>query len=91
MTKNTGILKVEKKSLADEVSGLIQKRISSGEMPVGTKLPTEKELSDMYGVGRSTRARGPLWCRNTRRTSPSPSVSSAHKAAIWTKSAKSSK
>lgn len=54
MTKNTGILKVEKKSLADEVSGLIQKRISSGEMPVGTKLPTEKELSDMYGVGRST-------------------------------------
>ena len=49
-----GILKVEKKTLADEVSEQIQKRIVSGEMSVGSKLPTEKELSDMYGVGRST-------------------------------------
>ena len=49
-----GILKVEKKTLADEVSEQIQKRIALGEMSVGSKLPTEKELSDMYGVGRST-------------------------------------
>lgn len=47
-------MKVEKKSLAGEVSDLIRSRIASGEMPVGAKLPPEKELSDIYGVGRST-------------------------------------
>ncbi len=32
----------------------LQKRISSGEWPVGAKIPTEPELVEQLGVGRST-------------------------------------
>ncbi|MEV0111445.1 FadR/GntR family transcriptional regulator [Nocardia sp. NPDC050799] len=32
----------------------IRSRILSGELPPGTRLPTEPELSDEFGVGRST-------------------------------------
>lgn len=53
-SKTGGVVKLEKRSLADEVSEQIRNSIASGEMPVGAKLPVEKELSDMYGVGRST-------------------------------------
>ncbi|NAW51841.1 GntR family transcriptional regulator [Elizabethkingia argentiflava] len=44
----------KKKSLSDVVTCRLQEDIQSGKYAVGDKLPTEKELMDLYKVGRST-------------------------------------
>jgi DNA-binding FadR family transcriptional regulator len=45
---------IQKKSLADELAGILQQQISSGRYRTGDKLPIEPELMKQFGVGRST-------------------------------------
>jgi len=45
---------IQKKSLADELAGILQQQISSGHYRLGDKLPIEPELMKQFGVGRST-------------------------------------
>lgn len=47
-------LKVQKKSLADEVADRLRSQIASGEYAVGEKLPAEPKLMELFGVGRSS-------------------------------------
>ncbi|WP_128543518.1 FadR/GntR family transcriptional regulator [Larkinella soli] len=51
-TKDTTLLK--RHSLADAVVDELQQRITSGQYRIGEKLPTEPELMQQFGVGRST-------------------------------------
>ncbi len=37
-----------------QIAGYIKKRVACGEWPVGTKLPSQRTLSDVLGVNRST-------------------------------------
>jgi DNA-binding FadR family transcriptional regulator len=45
---------IKRRSLADEVAVLLKKKIEDGDFPVGEKLPTEPDLMELFGVGRST-------------------------------------
>ncbi len=45
---------LRRQSLADEVAGRLQQQISSGKYKPGQQLPTEPELMQQFGVGRST-------------------------------------
>jgi DNA-binding FadR family transcriptional regulator len=45
---------IQKESLAERLSHLLKNEITEGKYTVGQKLPTEQELVNMYGVGRST-------------------------------------
>jgi len=45
---------IKRQSLADEVAARLVQKISEGEFAIGSKLPTEPELMNMFGVGRST-------------------------------------
>ncbi|MFM9281589.1 FadR/GntR family transcriptional regulator [Paenibacillus jiagnxiensis] len=45
---------VQKKQIVNDVVEQLQKKISLGELAVGTKIPTEPELMALFGVGRST-------------------------------------
>lgn len=45
---------IQRKSLAQEVADTLKHRIKSGALPLGSKLPTEPELMEKFGVGRST-------------------------------------
>lgn len=45
---------IQKKSLADELAGILKQQISSGHYRIGDKLPIEPELMKQFGVGRST-------------------------------------
>lgn len=49
-----GSQRIKRISIADEVVKRLQNQITSGKMAVGDKLPTESELQDALGVGRST-------------------------------------
>ncbi|OAS23615.1 FadR/GntR family transcriptional regulator [Paenibacillus oryzisoli] len=40
--------------LVDDVVTQLQKKISDGELKMGDKIPTEPELMEQFGVGRST-------------------------------------
>jgi len=46
--------KIEAVKLADQVAAKLQQLISSGEYKKGDKIPTEPELMERFGVGRST-------------------------------------
>ncbi len=46
--------KIEVVKLADQVAARLQQLISSGEYKKGDKIPTEPELMERFGVGRST-------------------------------------
>jgi GntR family transcriptional repressor for pyruvate dehydrogenase complex len=48
------VARIEKISITDEVVKRIRDLIKSGDYAVGEKLPTEMELRDQLGVGRST-------------------------------------
>jgi DNA-binding FadR family transcriptional regulator len=52
MTNTNSLLK--RTSLADEVAGRLQEDIRSGVYVIGEKLPTEPELMQKFGVGRSS-------------------------------------
>jgi len=45
---------LNKASLAETIAQKLQERIISGKYLVGEKLPTEPELMDLFGVGRSS-------------------------------------
>ncbi|AFD09423.1 FadR/GntR family transcriptional regulator [Solitalea canadensis] len=45
---------IKRKSLADEVADRIKEMITSGNYTIGDKLPTEPELMQQFGVGRSS-------------------------------------
>jgi DNA-binding FadR family transcriptional regulator len=45
---------IKRQSLADEVVMLLKQKIADGDFSVGQKLPTEPELMELFGVGRST-------------------------------------
>lgn len=45
---------LKRKSLADEVAERLQQDISAGNYSIGEKLPTEPELMQQFGVGRSS-------------------------------------
>ena len=46
--------KEPRRRLSDEVAERLQNAITSGEYPVGAKLPNEKALAEKFGVGRSS-------------------------------------
>lgn len=46
--------KIEVVKLADQVAAKLQQLIASGEYKKGDKIPTEPELMERFGVGRST-------------------------------------
>ncbi|MFB7142587.1 MULTISPECIES: FadR/GntR family transcriptional regulator [unclassified Bacillus (in: firmicutes)] len=50
----TNFSKVPRRKLADEVLEQLQRKIFSGEYKVGDKLPSEPQLMEELGVGRST-------------------------------------
>jgi len=52
MNKNNHLL--QRHSLADAVVGKLQQQLSLGEYQPGEKLPSEPELMEQFGVGRST-------------------------------------
>jgi DNA-binding FadR family transcriptional regulator len=45
---------IKRLNLADEVVSLLKQKIAGGEYEIGQKLPTEPELMELFGVGRST-------------------------------------
>lgn len=45
---------IQRKSLAQEVADTLKHRIKSGVLAIDSKLPTEPELMEKFGVGRST-------------------------------------
>lgn len=45
---------IQRKSLAQEVTDTLKHHIKSGAFAIGSKLPTEPELMEKFGVGRST-------------------------------------
>ncbi len=45
---------IKRKSLSDEVTSRLKLEIVEGQYKLGDKLPTEPELMDYFGVGRST-------------------------------------
>lgn len=47
-------MKIKKISLPDEITANIKNAIKNGEWKIGEKLPSEKDLSDMFGVNRLT-------------------------------------
>jgi DNA-binding FadR family transcriptional regulator len=51
---NTAIKPLQRKNLADEVAAQLQELICSGRYEIGQQLPTEPELMQQFGVGRST-------------------------------------
>ncbi|MBM7540716.1 FadR/GntR family transcriptional regulator [Amphibacillus cookii] len=46
--------KIEKRKLVDEVLTQLQEIIQSGSYQIGDRIPSEKDLKDLLGVGRST-------------------------------------
>ncbi|MDF2958403.1 MAG: GntR family transcriptional regulator [Paenibacillus sp.] len=54
MNSKISFQNVNRRQLVDEVVMQLQKKISSGDIPPGHKIPTEPELMEQFGVGRST-------------------------------------
>ncbi|RRB07922.1 FadR family transcriptional regulator [Larkinella rosea] len=50
----TDTLRIKRESLADAVGKKLQQQIASGHYAIGEKLPSEPELMQHFGVGRST-------------------------------------
>ncbi|MDO8361540.1 MAG: GntR family transcriptional regulator [Actinomycetota bacterium] len=38
----------------EAVAGVLRRRIVNGELPIGTRLPTEEELTEAFGIARTT-------------------------------------
>lgn len=47
-------LKVERKTIVEQVMDNLKRMIASGDLKPGDKLPSEPELARIFGVGRST-------------------------------------
>lgn len=48
------ITKIKQKTVVDQVMDQIKKLISSGQYKPGDKIPTEAELAEKFGIGRSS-------------------------------------
>ncbi|WP_402468438.1 FadR/GntR family transcriptional regulator [Isoptericola aurantiacus] len=46
--------RVPRRKLSDTAADQLSARIEAGEYPVGSKLPAEKDLAQLFGVGRSS-------------------------------------
>lgn len=46
--------KIKKTTLSDQVCKIIKEKISAGEWPEGSRIPSENELADSFGVNRLT-------------------------------------
>lgn len=53
MKSRLNIGKIPNRKVSDHVVELIEKMIDSGEFTIGEKLPSVRELCDLFGVGRS--------------------------------------
>lgn len=49
-----GAAEGRKHKTGEAVAALLRHRIVRGELPVGTKLPTEEELTEQFGIARTT-------------------------------------
>lgn len=49
-----GIQRIQKRKVSEEIVDEIKRLIQNGEFSSNCKLPPEKELSEMFGVGRSS-------------------------------------
>jgi GntR family transcriptional repressor for pyruvate dehydrogenase complex len=47
-------LKIKKTTLSDQVCKIIKDKIRDGEWPEGTKIPSENELAESFGINRLT-------------------------------------
>ena len=54
MDTHLKIDKIKHKTLVEQVMGKIRKLIASGEFKVHDRLPTENEMAEMFGTGRSS-------------------------------------
>ena len=54
MKKKVSYAPLKKKRLYEEVATQIKKTIFNGDLNPGDKLPSERELAEMFGVGRPT-------------------------------------
>ena len=45
---------IERQKLSDRLAAVLEDEIVSGERPVGDRLPSEREMMRLYGVGRPT-------------------------------------
>jgi GntR family transcriptional regulator, transcriptional repressor for pyruvate dehydrogenase complex len=54
MDNHLKIDKIKHKTLVEQVMGKIRKLIASGEFKVHDRLPTENEMAEMFGTGRSS-------------------------------------
>jgi DNA-binding FadR family transcriptional regulator len=52
MASRQPVLRVHK--TGEIVAGMLRSRIVSGELPIGSKLPTEEELTEAFGIARTT-------------------------------------
>mgnify|MGYP003736006455 CR=1 FL=1 len=50
----TGVPDSPTHKTGEAVAALLRRRIVRGELPVGTKLPTEEELTEQFGIARTT-------------------------------------
>ena len=48
------VQKIKQKTVVEQVMEQIKELIANGRFKVGDRIPTEKELSEMFGVGRSS-------------------------------------
>jgi GntR family transcriptional repressor for pyruvate dehydrogenase complex len=54
MNSKVSFKTLSRPKLVDDVVNQLQKKISDGELKAGDKIPTEPELMEQFGVGRST-------------------------------------
>ena len=54
MEESKRIEKVTRTSVVKEIVASVLKMVKKGSLKVGDALPTESELSEMFGVGRSS-------------------------------------
>ncbi|GAA2451537.1 hypothetical protein GCM10010191_82060 [Actinomadura vinacea] len=47
-----------------QVAGVIKRRIESGALPPGRRIPSEKELVEEFGIARETARRAVAWLRD---------------------------
>jgi len=54
LSELANLQKVVKVNLSDQICASLRDKISSGEFPVGSRLPSETELAEIFGVSRLT-------------------------------------
>lgn len=54
MARAAGAAEGQTHKTGEAVAALLRRRIVRGELPVGTKLPTEEELTERFGIARTT-------------------------------------